>query len=58
MKESGISDLTEIGVSQLLEYLGVSQYLQQCDRTHVPYKTAINGWNNGTISFYNFYFYI
>ena len=56
MEVSGISDLKEFGVSQLLEYLGVSQYLQQCDRTSIPYKTSVNGWNNGMISFYKYNF--
>ena len=56
MEESGISDLKEFGVSQLLEFLGVSQYLQQCDRTSIPYKTSVNGWNNGMISVYKYNF--
>ncbi|VDI06314.1 Hypothetical predicted protein [Mytilus galloprovincialis] len=48
LTSEGLTTLTDPVISQLSEDLGLSTYLNSptCDRSALPYKPKVNGWNN------------
>lgn len=52
LTSEGLTTLTDPVISQLSEDLGLSTYLNSptCDRSALPYKPKVNGWNNGRLS--------
>ncbi|VDI38368.1 Hypothetical predicted protein [Mytilus galloprovincialis] len=46
LSDSGLSTFDSFAVSNLMDYLGVSEYLltEQCNMTQLPYNFSVNGW--------------